>query len=103
MAFDRWGYAFNGAFSSPSHLEARAGVYVVWCRRGEHWSAIAVGEASDVRERLEDHERKSCWERYCRGGVLRYSVHYMPGARQRERRVVEAAIRNAVRPPCGEH
>jgi hypothetical protein len=85
MAFKRWGYTFDGAYASPSQLEAGAGIYLVWCRK-----------------RVENHERKSCWERNCRGGALRYAVYYMPGARQFDRIVVEGEIRNAARPPCGE-
>jgi hypothetical protein len=102
MAFKRWGYTFDGAYASPSQLEAGAGIYLVWCRMGERWSVIDVGEAGDVRQRVENHERKSCWERNCRGGALRYAVYYMPGARQFDRIVVEGEIRNAARPPCGE-
>jgi hypothetical protein len=52
MAFKRWGYTFDGAYASPSQLEAGAGIYLVWCRMGERWSVIDVGEAEPRAEEL---------------------------------------------------
>jgi len=35
MGFERHGYQFVGAFTSPSQMEAGAGVYLVCCKSGE--------------------------------------------------------------------
>jgi hypothetical protein len=92
MGFERHGYQFEGAFTSPEQLEARAGVYLVWCKSGETWTCLDVGESHNVQEGVLNHDRADEWRRNCRG-VLYYAAHYTPNLRDRcnERRVVAAA------------
>ena len=51
MSFERWGYTFEGAWTDPSNLESRSGVYVIWCKTGEDWKVLDVGESHDVSVR----------------------------------------------------
>jgi hypothetical protein len=60
MSFNSWGYEFDGTYIDSNQLQARGGVYVVWCRNGDNWRVLDVGEAQDVRERLRNHERTAC-------------------------------------------
>lgn len=101
MPFDRWGFTFEGAFTDASSLESRSGVYVIWCRTGENWRVLDVGESSDVKARVTSHDRADCWQRNC-GGTIYYSATYTPNQQQPGRKQIEQAIRNAENPPCGD-
>jgi len=100
MSFDRWGYTFDGAHTDPSLLEARAGVYVVWCKNGDDWHILDVGEAGDVQNRLLTHDREDCWRRNCEG-VIYFSATYTPNMPRSGRMRIEATVRAAIGAPCG--
>jgi hypothetical protein len=101
MSFERWGYTFEGAWSDPNQLESRSGVYVIWCRNGEAWSVLDVGESHDVRGRILAHDRMTDWKRHC-NGVIYYSATYTPDLHQTGRILIEQKIRSAAKPPCGK-
>jgi len=60
MSFSRWGYEFDGAYLDPTQQSSRAGVYVIWCKSGDDWKVLDVGESEDVKARLANHERAAC-------------------------------------------
>ena len=101
MSFERHGYHFAGAFTSPTQLEARAGVYVIWCKRGETWTCLDVGESHNVQERVLNHDRAHQWQQNCRGTIY-YAVHYTPNLHQTERRQIESRLRQLEQPLCGD-
>ena len=101
MGFERWGYQFEGAWTDPNKLESRSGVYVIWCKSGDDWTVLDVGEAHDVKNRVLNHDRKDCWERYC-SGTIYYSATYTPHLQQPGREEIEQHIRDLINPPCGE-
>jgi len=37
---------------------------------------IDVGESSEVKTRVETHDRKECWERNCKG-IIKYAAYYV--------------------------
>ena len=100
MAFDRHGYRFEGAFRNPGELQASPGVYVIWCRTGDSWKPIDVGEAEDVRARVLSHDRKDCWNRNCSAEIW-FAAHYTAGMTEAARREVENRLRILENPPCG--
>jgi len=101
MGFERYGYQFEGAFTSADQLHAQAGVYVVWCQSGKTWTCLDVGESHNVRERVLNHDRADEWRRNCRG-VLRYAAHYTPNLQQTGRCQIEARLRQLAKPLCGD-
>jgi len=101
MAFERSGYHFEGAFTSPDQLESRAGVYVIWCKAGEQWTCLDVGEAHDVQQRVKTHDRARQWAANCRG-IIHYAAHYTPNLQQVGRMEIERQLRAAERPLCGQ-
>ncbi len=101
MSFERWGYTFEGAWTDPNSLESRSGIYVIWCKTGESWKVLDVGESNDVKNRVLNHDREDCWERNC-SGTIYYSAMYTPNLQQEGRRKIEQVIRAATNPPCGE-
>ena len=102
MPFTRWGYEFDGAYRLPDNLEGRAGVYVVWCKAGDQWGVLDVGESANVRERLATHERRPCLERYCTQAEIYYSATYTDSTDVAGRVRIEQHIRDAMQPPCGD-
>jgi len=101
MSFQRWGHTVEGAWADENKLESRSGVYVIWCKSGDNWKVLDVGESHDVKNRVLTHDRKSCWKKNC-SGVIYYSAIYTPNLQQEGRKKVEQAIRAAEKPPCGE-
>ncbi len=100
MPFAWQGILFEGLFRNPGVLEARAGIYTVWCSRGDGVAILDVGEAGDVRARVLAHDRKDCWRRNCAGEVM-YAAYYTPGLDEPGRRRIESQIRAVAQPPCG--
>lgn len=101
MGFERWGYKFEGAWTDPNNLETRSGVYVIWCKSGENWLILDVGESHDVNDRVLSHDRSDCWRRNCTGTIY-YSATYTPKLQQPGRIEIEQHIRNLTNPPCGD-
>ena len=82
-------------------MQPTAGVYVIWCKDGDKWTVLDVGESDNVRDRVSDHDRADCWEQNCTGTIY-YAATYTPDLNEDERRVIEQEIRDSEDPPCGE-
>ena len=100
MSFERWGYQFDGAYPSSESLQSRAGIYVIWCKTGEQWTVLDIGETTDVKERVSNHDRADCWARHCSGKIY-YSATYTPNLQQSGRIAIEQRLRDLTDPPCG--
>lgn len=100
MPFERWGYQFEGAYTSRDSLRPISGVYVIWCENGDVWTVLDVGEAADVKERVKNHDRTDCWAQNC-SGTIYYSATYTPNLEEAGRMQIEQEIRNSADPPCG--
>ena len=105
MGFQRWEHEFDGAYVSPDSLQARAGVYVIWCKsedkNEDKWTVLDVGETADVKERVCNHGRADCWSKNC-SGIIYYSATYTPELQQAGRMRIEQIIRGLTNPPCGQ-
>ena len=75
MAFERWNRRFEGPFFVPDFLKHEAGVYVIWCNKGDSWTILDVGEALDVKKKVSDQENLTCWQKHCNGKIY-YSATY---------------------------
>jgi predicted GIY-YIG superfamily endonuclease len=95
------GYSFEGPYTSADSLEDRSGVYVILCYRDNRHYFIDVGESATVKQRVENHERKDCWQQNC-SGTLVAVVYYTPSLQQPGRMAIEQKIRKQHRIPCGE-
>ena len=70
-------YKFEGPYSPPDSLENKSGVYVILCYKGGKYYVIDVGESSEVRDRVSNHERADCWEENCENGILMVAVSHL--------------------------
>lgn len=93
-------YQFNGPFTSTGDLENLSGVYVILGRNNdnESWFPVDVGESAMVKNRVETHDRKTCWAG--RGfKTLAAATFYANG---NDRMALERIVRGAYNFPCGE-
>jgi len=93
------GYQADGPFGNTQPLEHQSGVYVILGRNDQYsnWSVVDVGESQNVRDRVENHDRKPCWrgQGYAEFGVAAiYADHA-------NRMVIERQLRTQFNPPCG--
>lgn len=96
------GYDFEGPYTDTAKLKNVAGVYVVLCKQANsRWHVIDVGESGDVKDRIDNHDRKDCWKRNCQG-TIGVAVLYTSGWTADQRRVLERKIRDEFSPPCGK-
>ena len=74
------------------------------CIEGDKFTVIDVGEAEKVKERIDTHDRKDCWEQNCKSGTIKFGVHYTSNMTDEKRREIEGKIRNSPRRTvlCGE-
>lgn len=94
-------YTFEGPYTATADLKDRSGVYAIHCYRDNAYSLVDVGESATVKTRVDNHDRKACWERNCTG-TLTVSVYYTPLLQQAGRMEIEQEIREQFNPPCGE-
>lgn len=101
MSISLAGHSFDGPHGSETSLRHTAGVYAIVDHRSSGYYVLDVGESSDVRHRVENHDRADCWRRNA-GGAITYAAHYTPGVDAAGRRRIEAAVRVKYSPPCGD-
>lgn len=94
-------YPFEGPFNSTEHLENKSGVYVILCSIAGNNYVIDIGESSEVKNRIENHDRSDCWDKQC-NGLLFVCVYYTPNQQQAGRKIIEQELRRIYNPPCGE-
>ncbi len=94
-------YQFEGAYKSTDTLKSRQGVYVIWCEDKGKWTVLDVGETTDVKQRVGNHERANSWRQNCTGTIY-YSATYTLNLQQAERMKIEKKIRDKANLLCGE-
>ena len=94
-------YNFDGPYASTNSLENRSGVYVVLCDKNSSYDPVDCGESATVKNRVESHERKNCWNRNC-SSSLKVAVLYTPHLQSSGRVAIEQELRGMYNFPCGK-
>jgi len=100
MEIGRWN--FEGPWEQASNLINAQGLYAVLGRNSswDTWTVIDIGQSSDVRNRVENHDRADCWSR--QGfTVLAVAVLYTLGWTEAQRLRIEQELRQQYSPACG--
>ncbi len=98
MAIKIDGKDFDGPFGSVEDLKNASGVYVILTKDGDKWMLLDCGESKDVKDRINNHDRKDDWQKHAVGEIA-FAVKYC----WRFRRLwIERAIRGRCDLPCGE-
>ncbi|MCH8978104.1 MAG: hypothetical protein IH945_02535 [Armatimonadetes bacterium] len=101
MSITICGYDFEGPYSSPSCLDSKAGVYTILDKKSNgNYDIVDVGESGNVKDRVENHDRKDCWKRHA--SEIWYAAYYTLGWTADQRRALEKKIRDEYDPPCGK-
>ena len=96
------GYGFEQSGADGATLEHAQGVFVALCEFDDgNRRVIDVGESEDVKDRVENHDRRDCWMQNCTA-TLGIAVCYTPDWSLHQRRTLEQKIRAEFDPPCGE-
>ena len=103
MTIEIASYRFEGPYTTTQKLEDRSGLYAILRNTSTNqYAVIDIGESHTVKSRVENHDRKMCWQRQCDNGVIYYAVYYTPGVQQIGRLSIEQIIRQKYDPPCGK-
>jgi hypothetical protein len=54
--------SFDGPFAGTSQLKSLSGVYAILGRGTGNWIVVDVGESGNVKDRVENHDRKLQWK-----------------------------------------
>jgi hypothetical protein len=82
-----------------------AAIYVILCvQEGGKWKILDVGQTGELGQRIDSHDRRSCWERNCPNKNIWVCVYPMPTSKytKEDRLKFEKALRAQYKPPCGE-
>jgi hypothetical protein len=93
-------YSFEGCYSRATYLEDKPGLYAIFCKTYLKNVLIDIGESKNIKSRVEDNERSSCWRRNC-SSALGYAVLYTPKLGEKGRQKIEQEIRDEYNPICG--
>lgn len=91
-------YNFNGPFSKTGPIKNSSGVYVILdCHNTTNY-VVDVGESGSLQSRLDNHDRKNCWEKHCTGQIKAAVLYVNEYNRMR----IEKELRASYRPTCGQ-
>lgn len=99
MAIKLGKYSFTGPIGSIDNLKEKAGIYAIVCELKREYFLIDVGECSKLRTRIENHDKKDCWLKNCKG-QLSVFVHYTTFIKQNKRIRMEQELRELFNPDC---
>jgi hypothetical protein len=89
---------FDGPFTGSSQLQARSGVYAILGRGTGNWIVVDIGESGDVKDRVENHDRKLQWQGSGHA-TLGVAAYYCDAATRMQ---VEKQLRQQYNPVCGD-
>jgi hypothetical protein len=91
---------FEGPYEALHDLRHAAGIYVITDTTTDGTFVLDVGQAGDIKERIENHDRKACWGGNANGRIGA-AVLYTPGWTEAQRCLLERQIRDEYTPCCG--
>lgn len=99
------GYVFTCVPLGQADLSDVAAVYVLICVAGDGtWKVLDIGQAGQLENPLERHDREECWHNECSNDNIWVCVHRMPieeyTAQDRLER--ENRLRRRYTLPCGQ-
>jgi len=63
-------YLFVCVPSAQADFSGMAAIYVILCvAQDGSWTVLDVGQSGQVGTRIDDHDRRVCWERNCPNGM----------------------------------
>lgn len=95
-------YIFEGPYTNTDNIENKSGVYAILNNtKDKTYKVIDIGESKEVKDRLDSHDRKECWDKNCTPTIY-YAVYYTENKQKKGRTEVEQELRGLYDLPCGE-
>ena len=88
-------------FEQIDQIPDTSGVYVLLCSRQNQSKVIDIGMSSNLRTRIQTHDREDCWNAHC-SGTLYVCIREMINSKEEQIRELEEELRETYEPPCGE-
>ena len=89
---------FEGPYPDSAQLQSRSGVYAILGRGATNWLVVDIGESTDVKDRVTNHDRKLQWQRTGHA-MLSVAALYCDAT---TRMKVEKQLRQQYNPACGD-
>lgn len=100
------GYPFVCVSLANADFKDVAVIYVILCvDKDGSWKVLAVGQTGELGDRIDSHDRKTCWQNNCSNKNIWVCVYRMPSDKytKQDRLKVEKHIRDTYGPlPCGK-
>lgn len=99
------GYPFVCVPLTEADFSDVAAIYVILCvAQGGSWTVLDVGQSGQVGNRIDDHDRKDCWDRNCSNKNIWVCVYRTPSTQytKQQREQLESALRAQLNPKCGK-
>ncbi|MDN5205617.1 hypothetical protein QQ008_29805 [Fulvivirgaceae bacterium BMA10] len=79
-----------GPFQDLNPIQNDSGVFVVTCIKDGVPTIVDIGECKDLRQQLQNHDRRDCWLIKCRNGDMSFFVKYAGYSRHK----IDEELRN---------
>jgi len=99
------GKAFSCVRLSEANFDDIAAVYVILCVSSDGSSTVLdVGQSGELGDRINTHDRETCWKEKCPNNNVWVCVYPMPSSQhsRQDREQLEAYLRDKYDPPCGK-
>jgi len=100
-----YGADFKCVNLSEADFNDFSAIYVILCVDDNGgWKVLDVGQTGELGDRIDDHDRKNCWDRECSNRNIWVCYHKMPTDKytKQDRLDFEEKLRNHYNPPCGK-
>lgn len=87
-------YDFEGPFASPLRLRPQAGIFAVVRSDNGGFEVVDVGQARNIRNEVESHERRPVWRSRANGAGLGFAALYTRQLRSVTRQLIVDDIRD---------
>lgn len=99
------GKSFRCSSLADADFKDIAAIYVILCvDKDGKWEVLDVGQTGELGERIDEHDRKSCWLSNCPNKNVWVCTYPMPTNiyTKQQRLNLEKELRNKYNPPCGK-
>jgi hypothetical protein len=82
-----------------------AAIYIIICvHPDKSWTIIDIGESGELGSRIDDHDRRVCWEGKCTSKNIWVCVYQMPTSKysKKDRLNLEHKLRSQHSNLCGK-
>ena len=92
-------YKFEGPFRSLDQIKNKSGVYAIILHTSENLYLLDLGQGENIKNKIENHERKDQWKKYSSQGNLEYGLCYADNKDEKDRLAMVSEINKVYKTP----